>query len=242
MSDTTHRDVAGPGPEDTGGPSQILRTLVLLPWGAVAAVLLWGVAEGDRTLAGFAAAALLLAVLPRGFTAVSGIAFPAGLKTGILLFGVAALLAGEWGGLYVSTAWWDVMLHLVSAATLAVVGMALAMIATGGARPHLAVWVTAVVAFGFAMMVGAMWELMEFSLDALLGTQTQRSGLPDTMGDQLANLCGALYGALAAGACIGRGARWPLGGLLARFMAANPILYPRLPSVLRSDEARRRQP
>lgn len=84
----------------------------------------------------------------------------------------------------------------------------------------------AILAFGFAMMVGAMWELMEFSLDATFGTFTQRSGLPDPMGDVAVNMLGATVGAVAAHAHVARGARWPLAGLLGDFMDLNVSVYP----------------
>ncbi len=195
-------------------------------WIAVAGVLLLALADGTWTTATAAAGCLLLASGPSAFTALSGIAFPEGLATGILVYAAAALLAGEMGGFYRTIWWWDILLHLVAAAVLSVAGMALALMATGGAPPRIAPWVPAVLAFGFSMMVGAMWELMEFSLDAVFGTNTQRSGLPDTMGDMAANLAGGAVGALIAHDTVGRGARWPLGGLLCRFMDLNPRLYP----------------
>ena len=104
--------------------------------------------------------------------------------------------------------------------------MALVMTATGGAPPRVAIWLLAVQAFAFPMMVGAMWELMEFTLDAVFATNTQRSGLPDTMGDMAVNLVGGTLGAIAAHAHLARDARWPLAGLLARFIGANAVLYP----------------
>ncbi|CTQ34587.1 hypothetical protein [Jannaschia rubra] len=227
-----------PSASPLGTPRPAARPVLrALPWAAVALASGAGAVLGDWQFAWVAAACAGLALLPKAFTAVSGIVFPAGFTTGILIFCAAALLAGEWGGLYVTLWWWDLALHLVASSVLAVVGMALAMTATGGARPRVAVWVLAVLAFAFSMMVGAMWELMEFSIDAIFGTNAQRSGLPDTMGDQAVNLLGATLGAVAGHARVDRGARWPLARLLGRFMADNPVLYPDL-----SDRARRRQP
>jgi hypothetical protein len=189
-------------------------------------VLLLALAHGTWTTATAAAGCLILASGPMVFRTLSGIALPEGLATGILVYTAAALLGGEIGGLYVTLWWWDIVLHLIASAVLSLVGMALVMMASGGARPHVAMWVLAVLAFGFSMMVGAMWELMEFSLDAVFGTNTQRSGLPDTMGDMAANLAGGAVGAVIGHDTVVRGARWPLGGLLVRFMELNPLLYP----------------
>jgi hypothetical protein len=214
---------------DRGLPQPVLAFSAAVLWIAIAGVLLLALSDGAWTSATAAAGCLLLALGPLGFTGLSGISFPEGLPTGILVYTAAAFLAGEIGGFYVTIWWWDIALHLVASAVLSLVGMALALMATGGARPHVALWVLAVLAFGFSMMVGAMWELMEFSLDAVFGTNTQRSGLPDTMGDMAANLVGGALGACVAHDTIGRGARWPLGGLLRRFLDLNPKLYPSWP-------------
>lgn len=213
-------------PSSPARPSLSLQILLALPWAVIAGCVLWGGLRGDWQVAAVAAACAGLALLPKAFTAVSGIVFPARLSGGILVFCAAALLAGELGGFYVRLWWWDIALHIVAASVLALVGMALAMTATGGARPQGAIWVVAIGAFAFAVMVGALWELMEFSIDAIFGTNAQRSGLPDTMGDQTANVLGATLGAIAGHAQIDRGARWPLAGLLGCFMDANPVLYP----------------
>ncbi len=208
-------------------PAPVWRAVRSAIWAGAFCLAGWAAATGAGLVAAAASASIVLALLPKGFTRVSGIAFPAGLTTGILVFSGAALLLGELAGFYGAYPWWDVGLHLVASAVLGIVGMALVMTATGGARPVVAVWVLAVVAFGFSMMVGAMWELMEFAIDATLGTNTQRSGLPDTMGDVAVNVVGGAAGAVAGHAHVSRGARWPLAGLLARFMDLNPVLYPR---------------
>ena len=211
---------------DTSRASRTKPVLLALPWAAIVVGILWGALRGDWQLASVAAACAGLALLPKAYAAATDIVFPVGLTTGLLIFCAAALLAGELGGLYVRFWWWDIALHLVAASVLAIVGMALAMTATGGARPQGAIWMLAIGAFAFAVMVGAMWELMEFSIDATFGTNAQRSGLPDTMGDQAVNVLGATLGAIAGHAHVDRGARWPLAGLLGRFMDANPALYP----------------
>ncbi len=216
-------------PEGRGRRFSTGRVLGGISWGGVAVIACWGALRGDWQLASVSAACMGLALLPKAYTAASDMVFPTGVCTGILIFNAAALLAGELGGLYTTSFWWDVGLHTTAGAVLAVMGMALGMTATGGARPaKVPLRVLAILAVGFAMMVGAMWELFEFSIDALFGTHAQRSGLPDTMGDELSNLIGAVVGAVAGHARIARGARWPLAGLLGRFMAANPALYPDL--------------
>ncbi|MCP1170599.1 hypothetical protein NHG85_19015, partial [Limimaricola sp. ASW11-118] len=91
--------------------------------------------------------------------------------------------------------------------------------------PRTAGWILGLLGVGFAALVGACWELFEFSIDAIFGTNAQRSGLPDTMGDVAVNIMGASYGALAAQRRLWRGTRLPLSGLLVEFCARNEIIY-----------------
>lgn len=96
-----------------------------------------------------------------------------------------------------------------------------------------------VLAFGFAMMVGAMWELLEFTLDTVFGTNAQDGGNIDTMGDIVANAVGALWGAVAAHVAAGTGRRLPPGGLLLDFVTLNPVIYGAWRGPLTLREARR---
>ena len=215
-------DSSAPMPAEASGLSRALKGAI---WTASVLLALVAVGMGEPLVAFCAVSAMVLALLPRAFTLISGVRTPSGLATGILLYSLAALVAGEMGGLYATTAWWDVALHLVAAAALAMLGMALALLPTAGASPRTAIWLLATLAFAFSMMVGAMWELLEFAIDFFFGTNAQRSGLPDTMGDTIANLVGATYGAVAAHLYLTTGRRWPLSGLLAQFCALNPVFY-----------------
>ena len=208
-------------------PSGLARVVKGTIWGLAVLLAVAAAALGQGLVAFCAISAMVLALLPWGFSLVSGLRMPGGLGTGVLLYSLAALILGEMAGFYTWLPWWDVALHLVAAAALAVLGMALVLLVTAGGPPRTAVWLMAVLAFSFAMMVGAMWELLEFTIDHFLGTNAQRSGLPDTMGDVIANLVGAAYGAVATHGYLSHGRRWPLSGLLAQFCGLNPVIYGR---------------
>ena len=215
-------DTARPPTNARPAPARLPR---LFLWGGATA-LAAGAALSGRPLLAFAAlGAMALAGLLPLYTRVSGIHMPRGLASGVLLYCLAAFVAGEAAGLYQSSAVWDLGLHVLSAMVLALAGLALALLPTAGAPPRSAAWVLGVLAVGFAALVGAAWELFEFSIDQIFGTNAQRSGLPDTMGDVAANLAGASYGAVAAQRRLRHGARWPLSGLLVSFCARNPIIY-----------------
>ncbi|WP_299817702.1 hypothetical protein [uncultured Jannaschia sp.] len=168
--------------------------------------------------------AALAALLPI-FTAVSGIRFPRRLVAGVFVFALTALLFGEVADGYEKLPWWDLLLHAVSAAALSIVGMGLALLPTAGGRARTAVWMLAVLAFGFSMMVGTMWEILEFTLDRFFGFNTQVDGHMDTMTDTIANLVGAVYGAAAAHLAVTFGRRPPPAGVLLDFVAANPVIF-----------------
>lgn len=186
---------------------------------------------GDAVLTVGSGGAILLALVLPVYTRISGIAMPAGLVTGVLAFSLGAFVVGEWSGAYTWSWWWDIALHLLSAAVLALIGYALVLLATAGAPPRTGLWIGSILAAGFAALVGATWELMEFAIDAIFGTNAQRSGLPDTMGDMAANIVGASYGAVAGQLALGRGIRLPLSGLLLDFCGSNVLIYGDWPGV-----------
>jgi len=54
----------------------------------------------------------------------------------------------------------------------------------------------ALFSFCFAIMCGVFWEIFEFSLDQIFGTNTQRSGLVDTMWDLIVDTIGGFAAAV----------------------------------------------
>ena len=50
--------------------------------------------------------------------------------------------------------------------------------------------------FSFAIALGTIWEVFEFLMDYLLGTNMMRSGLADTMTDIMMNITGAFIASL----------------------------------------------
>ncbi|WP_207208119.1 hypothetical protein [Salipiger sp. IMCC34102] len=209
-------------------PSAIIAAIV---WCAALGLAIGGVARGDVVLAVGALGAMVMALALPAYTRLSGIVMPAGLATGVLTFSLAAFVVGEWSGAYTWNWWWDIALHLVSAAVLALVGHALVLLVSAGAPPRTGLWIGSILAVGFAALVGAAWELMEFSIDAIFGTNAQRSGLRDTMGDVAANITGAIYGAVAGQLALKRGTRLPLSGLLLDFCNSNRLIYGAWPGV-----------
>lgn len=205
--------------------------LSAMVWAAALIALGFGTATADRVLVLGSGGAIVMALLPVFYTRISGIQVPGALRDGILVYCLAAFVGGEWGGLYTDDLVWDTTLHLLASAVLTLTGYALALLPTAGAPPRTSLWVLSVLAVGLAATVGTVWELFEASVDALFGTNAQRSGLPDTMGDMAANLVGAVYGAMAGQLALRGHARLPLSGLLLAAVRQNPIVFGDFPGV-----------
>ncbi len=114
-------------------------------------------------------------------------------------FVFASLFLGEVRGYYAYW-WWDVALHTASGFLLGIVGFLLVYILneTEEIGVHMKPGFVAFFAFLFALGMGALWEIFEFAMDQLLGTNMQKpmlgdpSGLTDTMWDLIVDALGAL--------------------------------------------------
>lgn len=145
-----------------------------------------------------------------------------------------ALFLGEIGDYYNRFWWWDIALHTTSGFLLGIVGFLLAHILNEQPRIDLAMQpvFVATFAFFFAIGIGAIWEIVEFTFDSLLGTTMQKpmlndpSGLTDTMWDLIVDAVGALvisvlgYGYLKSAGNQSFLLRW-----IDKFIRNNPHLF-----------------
>jgi len=117
-----------------------------------------------------------------------------------VLFVFAALFLGEIQSYYVRIWWWDIALHTSSGLLMGILGFLLVYVLNESARidMNMRPRFVAFFAFIFAVAVGALWEIFEFSMDQFFGTNMQKpmfddpSGLTDTMWDMIVNTLGAL--------------------------------------------------
>lgn len=116
-----------------------------------------------------------------------------------VVFVFASLFLGEVLDYYNRLWWWDVMLHTGSGLLLGVTGFLLVYVMNESDLFSLDMSPGFVVlfAFMFAVGMGAVWEIFEFSMDSLFGMNMQKemlgdpSGLTDTMWDLIADTAGA---------------------------------------------------
>lgn len=84
----------------------------------------------------------------------------------------------------------------------------------------------AVLSFCFAVSIGAVWEIFEFSMDQFFGMNMQKSGLVDTMWDFMVDCLGALAGSLAGFFYLEkRGGNGLLSSWIHSFIRLNKKLY-----------------
>ena len=115
-------------------------------------------------------------------------------------FVFASLFLGEVRGFYVRFWWWDIVLHTASGFLLGIIGFLLVHVLNEIKEVGLYMkpGFVALFAFLFALGMGALWEIFEFSMDGLLGLNMQKpmfgdaSGLTDTMWDLIVDAAGAL--------------------------------------------------
>ncbi|MFI9652888.1 hypothetical protein [Guyparkeria halopsychrophila] len=161
---------------------------------------------------------------------------PSELKLLATLFIFAALFLGEVQGYYTRFWWWDLVLHAASGFLLGIVGFLLVYILNEkhNIRFHMTPGFVALFAFMFALGIGALWEIFEFSMDQGFGTNMQKpmlgdpSGLTDTMWDLIVDAVGGgVIAVLGYGYLKVAAGRSFLEQWIASFLEANPRLFNR---------------
>jgi hypothetical protein len=129
---------------------------------------------------------------------------PAAIAYFVFLY--CAIPLGEVQSFYYHFAFWDDILHLLSGGMLATLGFIIvdALNAQKKIQVKLSPFFVALFAFCFALAIGALWEIWEFTFDGVLGLNMQkfaletgealvgRAALEDTMQDIIIDAIAAL--------------------------------------------------
>lgn len=153
------------------------------------------------------------------------ITVPKGFMLAVVMFVGGTIFLGEVFDFYNRFWWWDIAMHGGSAVGFGLIGFVLVFMMFQGDRfaaPPLAI---AVFAFCFAVAIGAMWEIFEFTMDQLAGTNMQKSGLRDTMGDLIVDCGGALIGSGAGYAYLKGRHLGGVTGVIEDFIKRNPRFF-----------------
>lgn len=202
--------------------------LTKLVWAALLVIAADALIQWELSLLFIALATLALSLAPVLVARWAEIHVPALFVLAVVLFVGGTLFLGEVYDFYGRFWWWDMVMHGGSAVGFGLIGFVLVFMMFQGDRftaPHSAV---AFFAFCFALAIGAMWEIFEFSMDQIFGLNMQKSGLFDTMGDLIIDMGGALLGAAAGYGYLKGRDRRGLQKLIGDFVQRNPRFFSRL--------------
>jgi uncharacterized membrane protein YjdF len=156
-----------------------------------------------------------------------------------ILFVFASMFLGELHGYYTRYWWWDIALHTTSGLLLGIFGFLLVYILNKDDRVDLSMQprFVALFAFVFAVALGAVWEIFEFSMDQIFGTNMQKamfgdaSGLTDTMWDLIVDSIGAAIVSLIGYWHLKVQKQSMFDGWIRKFVQRNPQLFTRTTSI-----------
>ena len=198
----------------------------------MAAELAWLALRGQWALAVPVLALMTLFALPV-LVKRPPVEIPSEIQLVAALFIFATIFLGEIQGYYERFWWWDAALHTGSGALLGLFGFLIVYMLNEDALVdlHMRPAFLALFAFFFAVGIGALWEIFEFAMDELAGTNMQPatpgdpSGLTDTMWDLIVDTLGAAAAAVAGWLYLRRPHRHRIDGWMSRFIARNPRMF-----------------
>ena len=143
---------------------------------------------------GLSLIALLLIFLPSILEKKLSIDYPNLVITTVLIYLYLSALLGEYRNYFEQYWWWDLLMHMLYGLIVGSLGFLFVLELTHHRHESakLSNSMMVVFAFSFAMAIGAIWEIVEYTLDTFLGTNLQLSSLTDTMRDLIADAVGAL--------------------------------------------------
>ncbi len=233
MSDTD-RDM--PLPPEEPPPSlarRIYRATVFTFLAIMGLELIAAVFRGQWLTAFLVAMIIAITLAPQLFKRKLAVDIPAEFQLLAIVFVFAALFLGEIRDFYHRIWWWDIALHTTSGLLLGILGFLLVYVLNENERVevHMRPRFVALFAFVFAVAIGALWEIFEFGMDQIFGTNMQKpmfgdpSGLTDTMFDLIVDTLGALVISLYGWWYLKRRKESFIQVWIRKFIERNPQLF-----------------
>lgn len=173
-------------------------------------------------------AILILTFLPSFIAKNYKINIPAEFEFIIVIFISSSLFLGETKDFYTKFWWWDIILHSISGVLLGFIGFLSLYILYTEKRLRAAPRLVTLFAFCFSVAIGALWEIVEFTIDGTLGWNMQKSGLVDTMWDLVVDSVSALVVSVSGYFYLKRKQTTPFfERLVTKFVEKNPQLFRR---------------
>ena len=166
--------------------------------------------------------AMFVTFIPYIFKEFLDIELPAHFEVIVILFIYGTMLFGEVHGFYAEFWWWSVLINFSSAIALGLVGLAVIYSLHKGERIHATPLIMSFFSFCFALAIGTLWELFEFSIDKFFMFNLHKG---DPMIDLSVNLFGAILVSTAGYYYIRNGKLVIISGLVSRFVERNPKIF-----------------
>jgi hypothetical protein len=182
-----------------------------------------------------------LTLLPFFFERRFRLSQPNPILGAMVFFITATLFLGEASGFYDRFWWWDILLHAGSAAGFGLLGFVIMLYLTQSSKLVASPFLVSSFSFCFALAIGALWEIFEFTMDQTFGTNMQKSGLRDTMSDLIVDGGGALLASVGGYLYLRFGPRGIIGGLIHEFCRQNLPFFQKKLARLRNRSGRLRK-
>ena len=205
--------------------SQALLTRII--WSLLLLFAAYAIIRGRWEVGAVALVTLTLAMAPAYIARWAEVDVPRSFIAATTMFTGGTLFLGEVFQFYYRFWWWDIAMHGGSALGFGLIGVILVVMMFQGDRYAAPPWAMAFFAFCFAMTIGTVWEIFEYAMDQSFGTNMQKSGLQDTMGDLIVDAIGAALGAGAGYAWLKKQNLGGLTGIIQAFVIGNPRMFRR---------------
>ncbi|MGB6229697.1 MAG: hypothetical protein WBF53_06170 [Litorimonas sp.] len=226
MSDAPERPEASPS---SHGAGEILdrkhSPFTYVSWALLLGAALFGLFTQTWNMLFLSSVVFALTLLPFFLESWTDLRLPRSFIGAVTAFIVGTIFLGEVGDFYERFWWWDIFMHTGSAIGFGMIGTVVMLIFVRGDRLSAPPLLLAVMAFSFAVSIGALWEIFEFGMDQLFGLNMQKDGLMDTMSDLIVDSIGALIGAGAGYWYLKRGGTSFLPLTIEKFVADNPHVF-----------------
>ena len=149
--------------------------------------------ENNWTYLGMSILILLVMLLPSIIEKQFKLDIPGEFEITLILYIFGALFLGSQQQFYDHFWWWDKMLHGFSGLILGNVGFLIVHYLSSSTKINITLSpiFVAIFSFCFAVTMGVIWEIYEYSMDTFFGFYMQRSSLDDTMTDLILDTIGA---------------------------------------------------
>ncbi|MDZ7757459.1 hypothetical protein [Rhodohalobacter sp.] len=178
---------------------------------------------------------LIVLFIPIIFRKRLQVDIPAEFHLTAVIFTFAALYLGEVQHFYQRVWWWDIGLHASAGLIMGIFGFLLIYILNESKRIdiHLTSGFIALFAFTFAVSIGTIWEILEFTIDHTFELNMQKqmmddpSGLTDTMWDMIVNAGGAFIISMSGWMYLKSAKNYFVREWIKKFIEKNPRLFSR---------------